>query len=192
MSSDIALRFSGLLKVMTPTPSVTPCRILPSAKDLSVALGIFSIGGAFSNWSLIHVDWFEALLGCLGNGGRLPFPLAGRRLWGRAANIQSLFLVIARSEATKQSSFLLSQKKLDCFASPAMTDQTALRLQEGADIRPRERRSRLYFSPPFGDAGMFLCGYLIGCNFLVDPLHEGDRRDIRDRIGLADQPAGGI
>src|ERR1700738_5097200 len=44
MSSDMALRFSGLLKVMTPTPSVTLCRILPSAKDLSVAFGTFSIG----------------------------------------------------------------------------------------------------------------------------------------------------
>ena len=31
ISSDMALRFSGLLKVMMPTPSVTLCRILPSA-----------------------------------------------------------------------------------------------------------------------------------------------------------------
>src|ERR1700738_3417363 len=105
MSSDIALRFSGLLKVMTPTPSVTPCRILPSAKDLSVALGIFSIGGAFSNWSLIHVDWIEALLRCLGNRGRLPFPLAGRRLWGRAANIQSRFLVMYGRPPSRQGLF---------------------------------------------------------------------------------------
>src|SRR3981189_1654537 len=31
MSSDMALRFSGLLKVMMPTPSAMLCRILPSA-----------------------------------------------------------------------------------------------------------------------------------------------------------------
>src|SRR5260221_10854302 len=45
ISSDMALRFSGLLKVMTPTPSVTLCRILPSAWDLSACLGTSSISG---------------------------------------------------------------------------------------------------------------------------------------------------
>src|SRR5712664_3278951 len=72
MSSDMALRFSGLLKVMTPTPSLTLCRILPSAKDLSVLLGIFSIGAAFGDWSTSI--WIEALVRCLGNGGALPLP----------------------------------------------------------------------------------------------------------------------
>src|SRR4030095_4283761 len=43
MSSDMALCFSGLLKVITPTPSVTLCRILPSAWDLSVLLGTSSM-----------------------------------------------------------------------------------------------------------------------------------------------------
>src|ERR1700686_4489198 len=73
MSSDMALRFSGLLKVMTPTPSATVCRILPSAKDLSVAFGIFSIGAL----SLIGVSctWIEELPRCLGNGRALPLPL---------------------------------------------------------------------------------------------------------------------
>src|SRR6267142_6862694 len=51
MSSDMALRFAGLLKVMTPTPSVTLCRILPSAWDLSVVLATFSIGAAFADES---------------------------------------------------------------------------------------------------------------------------------------------
>jgi hypothetical protein len=60
MSSDIALRFSGLLKVMTPTPSATLCRILPSAKDFSVALGMFSIESAFGDWD------FDTLKHCLG------------------------------------------------------------------------------------------------------------------------------
>src|SRR6266403_1198599 len=50
MSSDMALRFSGLLKVMTPTPSVMLCRILPSAWDFSVLLGTSSIGAAFGDW----------------------------------------------------------------------------------------------------------------------------------------------
>src|ERR1700676_4507479 len=50
MSSDIALRFCGLLKVMTPPPSATLCRILPSAWDFSVVLGISSIGGGFRCW----------------------------------------------------------------------------------------------------------------------------------------------
>src|SRR2546430_2838094 len=44
ISSDIALRFSGLLKVMTPTPSLTLCRILPSAKDFSLVVGTSRIG----------------------------------------------------------------------------------------------------------------------------------------------------
>src|SRR5262249_3233320 len=35
ISSDIALRFSGLLKVTMPTPSLMALRILPSAKDFS-------------------------------------------------------------------------------------------------------------------------------------------------------------
>src|SRR3979490_2277271 len=82
MSSDMALRFSGLLKVMTPTPSVTPCRILPSAKDLSVAFGIFSIG-ALSAIGGSRI-WIEALPRCLGNGGRSgairPLP-QGERLY---------------------------------------------------------------------------------------------------------------
>jgi hypothetical protein len=43
ISSDIALRFSGLLKVMTPTPSLTLCRILPSAWDFSVLVA-FDMG----------------------------------------------------------------------------------------------------------------------------------------------------
>src|SRR4029077_2705978 len=47
MSSDMALRFSGLLKVTMPTPSATPLRILPSAKDFSSLLGTSSIGEAF-------------------------------------------------------------------------------------------------------------------------------------------------
>src|ERR1035438_4509186 len=98
MSSDMALRFSGLLKVMIPTPSVTLCRIFPSARDFSL-LGTSSIGEAF----------------VLKNKG------SGREEW--------------------------------------------------AEIRPRESRPRLYFSPPFADAGMFLRAYFIRRNFLVDPLH---------------------
>src|SRR5207248_3965486 len=47
MSSDMALRFFGLLKVMTPTPSVMLCWILPSAWHFSVLLGTFSIAAAF-------------------------------------------------------------------------------------------------------------------------------------------------
>src|SRR6478672_1476819 len=72
MSSDMALRFSGLLKVMTPTPSATLRRILPSAKDLSVLLGTSSIGAAFGGWTLMHR--IEALVRCLGNGSTLPLP----------------------------------------------------------------------------------------------------------------------
>src|SRR5258706_8530370 len=79
MSSDMALRFSGLLKVMTPTPSATLCRILPSAKDLSVLLRTSSIGAAFGGWTLMHR--IEALVRCLGNGSTLPLPLCSR---GRA------------------------------------------------------------------------------------------------------------
>src|SRR3979490_1295380 len=56
MSSDMALRFSGLLKVMTPTPSAIPCRILPSAKDLSAFLRTSSIGAAFGDWGLKRLD----------------------------------------------------------------------------------------------------------------------------------------
>jgi hypothetical protein len=39
---------------------------------------------------------------------------------------------------------------------------------------------------------MFLGRHLIGRDFLVDPLDERGRGDIGDRIGLADQPAGGF
>jgi hypothetical protein len=46
MSSDIALRFSGLLKVTVPTPSLTLCRILPSAWDFTVLSGVSSIGAS--------------------------------------------------------------------------------------------------------------------------------------------------
>src|ERR1700731_459973 len=81
MSSDMALRFSGLLKVMTPTPSATVCRILPSAKDLSVAFGTFSIVAAFGDWSLVH----QGLKHCLGvsaMAARSP-PVVGEgyRIW---------------------------------------------------------------------------------------------------------------
>src|ERR1700681_2314029 len=78
MSSDMALRFSGLLKVMTPTPSVTLCRILPSAKDFSIFLWTSSIGAAFRDG--VRCAWIEALLLYLCNGGALPLP----RLRGRA------------------------------------------------------------------------------------------------------------
>src|ERR1035438_7047459 len=118
MSSDMALRFSGLLKVMIQTPSVTLCRIFPSARDFSL-LGTSSIGEAF----------------VLKNKG------SGREEW--------------------------------------------------TEIRSRESRPRLYVSPPFGDAGMILRFHLLGRDLLVDPLCERHRRDIGDRIGLADQPAGG-
>jgi len=43
ISSDIALRLPGLLKVMIPTPSPTLCRILPSAWDVSAFFGVSSI-----------------------------------------------------------------------------------------------------------------------------------------------------
>src|SRR6266702_437763 len=45
ISSYMALRLAGLLKVMTPMPSVIAERILPSARDFSLALS--SIGGGF-------------------------------------------------------------------------------------------------------------------------------------------------
>src|ERR1700761_7105769 len=115
ISSDIALRFSGLLKVRTPTPSLMLLRIFPSAKDLSV-LVTSSIGGSL---------WLEI------SGG------------------------------------------------------------EGTDICAREGRARLYLSPPFRHAGMVLFGYLIRRDLFIDPLDERNRRDIGDRKGLADQPAGG-
>jgi len=51
-------------------------------------------------------------------------------------------------------------------------------VEEGADLRSREGRPRLYFSPPFGDAGMFICGHLMRGDFLVDPFHERHRCDI--------------
>src|SRR5450631_2967334 len=118
MSSDMALRFSGLLKVMIPTPSVTRCRIFPSARDFSLA-GTSSIGEAFE-------------LKDKGSGS-----------------------------------------------------------QEWTEIRPRESRPRLYVSPPLRDAGMIFRLHLLGRDLLIDPLCERHRRDIGDRIGLADQPAGG-
>src|SRR5262249_10424828 len=62
--------------------------------------------------------------------------------------------------------------------------------RERADIGAGEGRPRLYSSPPFGNAGMVLFGYLLRHDLLIDPLDEGTRRDIGDRIGLADQPAG--
>ena len=49
ISSDIALRFSGLLKVMMPTPSSTLCKILPSAWDFRAALGVSSIVGCLQS-----------------------------------------------------------------------------------------------------------------------------------------------
>src|SRR5450755_272373 len=106
------------------------------------------------------MDRIEALVRCHGNGGELPLRLAGS---GACEMIR--FLVIARSEATKQSSFLSSAKKLDCFAPLAMTVQAASRLQERAEIRPLKSRPRLYFSPPFAHAGMFLRSYFVRRNF---------------------------
>src|SRR5579864_6518410 len=46
ISIDMALRFSGLLKVMMPTPSATLVRILPSAKDFWLVEGTSSMDQA--------------------------------------------------------------------------------------------------------------------------------------------------
>src|ERR1700680_672937 len=73
------------------------------------------------------------------------------------------------------------------FAPYGLTLQSS---DERIEFRAREGRPRLYSSPPFGDAGMFLRGYFIGCDFLVDPFDERHRGDVGDRIGVADQPAG--
>src|SRR5882724_11196148 len=75
----MALRFSGLLKVMIPTPSVTLCRILPSAKDLSVVFGTLSIGSPLFRIGF-SVALIEALVRCLGNGGALRL-LRRRKMW---------------------------------------------------------------------------------------------------------------
>src|ERR1700730_13933236 len=74
-------------------------------------------------------------------------------------------------------------------AELAEPDDSNSRIQKRADLRAREGRPGLDFSPPFADAGMFVCRDLMRRDLLVDPLDEGDGRDIRDRIGLADQPA---
>ena len=63
-------------------------------------------------------------------------------------------------------------------------------MNEWAEIRPREGRPRLQFSPPFRDVGMFLFGYFIRRDFLIDPLDERDCRNIGNRIAVADEPAG--
>src|SRR5580658_9457697 len=70
MSSDMALRLSGLLKVTIPTPSVTLCRILPSAKDFSVLLGTSSIG-ALSGVGVIDMNRIETSVRHRGNGDLL-------------------------------------------------------------------------------------------------------------------------
>src|SRR5579883_237904 len=46
ISIDMALRFSGLLKVTMPTPSMTFWRILPSAKDFWSVVGMSSMNQA--------------------------------------------------------------------------------------------------------------------------------------------------
>jgi len=54
--------------------------------------------------------------------------------WQNGRRVQA---VIARSEATKQSSFLVAAK-LDCFASLAMTELTKCHgLRQGSCRRPR-------------------------------------------------------
>jgi hypothetical protein len=64
---------------MTPTPSVTLCRILPSAKDFSVVFGTSSIGAAFGDGDPVNIN--EALLRFRCNGvGSLS-----RGGWGGAA-----------------------------------------------------------------------------------------------------------
>src|SRR5262245_25620272 len=51
----MALRFWGLLKVMTPTPSSMLCKILPSAWDFWVGVGVSSIVGSLGrkHWTAV-------------------------------------------------------------------------------------------------------------------------------------------
>src|ERR1700682_5352421 len=128
MSSDMALRFSGLLKVMTPTPSATLCRILPSAKDLSALLGTSSIGAAFGVWTLMHR--IEALVRCLGNGGALPLPL-----WGKAIAYGIFQRVVPANAGTHTARTLASALEQRPFFTSEARGYGCLRSQGG----PAER-----------------------------------------------------